>query len=408
MVEQLNEKAVEANAAESAAKGGGEVRAPRAVKRKAKTKKASATAQSAKPSRSRREKPYPLGTFDEVRSLGEAIFKLAGDKIRRLTLLEKIGRSPTSGATRALIIASNKYGITKGSYAADYLELTPDGKLACDETRSAQERLGARIRLAILNVPPFNTLYEEYAGKRLPAPEVMKDFLDASPYQIEDPKECLDTFIVNLKSLGLLRLIAGAETLIPIDQALEEVGGDTTLGRPMEGAARVAPGTGGGTTWDRTCFYVSPIGDEGSEQRRHADLFMASIVEPAVAELGLTVVRADQIGEPGMITSQVLEHLRYAGLVIADLSHLNPNVFYEMALRHACRRPIVQIIRRADRLPFDTNQVRTVVVDTTDIYSLIPRIPTYVAEVAAQARKALEDPEHAGNPITVFFPKFWT
>jgi hypothetical protein len=59
--------------------------------------------------------------------------------------------------------------------------------------------------------------------------------------------------------------------------------------------------------------------------------------------------------------------------VIADLSFHNPNVFYELALRHAVRKPIVQISRTADRLPFDIGQFRTIVVDTTDIYSLVPR-----------------------------------
>src|SRR5262249_42820294 len=150
-----------------------------------------------------------------------------------------------------------------------------------------------------------------------------------------------------------------------------------------------------------------PIGDDGSEQRKHADLFMGSIVQPAMDELKLRVVRADQIGSPGMITSQVIEHIKRSRLVIADLSTLNPNVFYEMALRHACRLPVVKIIRKADRIPFDTNQVRTVVIDTSDIYTLVPKIATYQAEIAAQARSAIENPENAGNPISIFYPSFW-
>jgi hypothetical protein len=39
-------------------------------------------------------------------------------------------------------------------------------------------------------------------------------------------------------------------------------------------------------------------------------------VQPALEELGLTVVRADQIGEPGMITTQVLEYLKRSRLAI--------------------------------------------------------------------------------------------
>jgi hypothetical protein len=126
-----------------------------------------------------------------------------------------------------------------------------------------------------------------------------------------------------------------------------------------------------------------------------------------MSEVGLRLVRADKIGQPGMITSQIMEHVKRCRLVVVDLSYLNPNVFYEMALRHACKLPVVHIIRKADRIPFDVNQSRCIVIDNTDIYSLIPKLQTYKAEIATQARKALEDPEHCGNPVTVFYPAFW-
>lgn len=144
-----------------------------------------------------------------------------------------------------------------------------------------------------------------------------------------------------------------------------------------------------------------------TEERKHSDLFISSLVQPALDELGLKVVRADQIGEPGMITTQVLEYLKLSKLAIADLSYLNPNVFYEVALRHALRLPVVQLIRKADKLPFDVNQSRTLVFDTTDIYSLIPKLQTYRSEIANQARKAIEDPESVGNPVSVFYPAFY-
>src|SRR5437867_3895594 len=108
-----------------------------------------------------------------------------------------------------------------------------------------------------------------------------------------------------------------------------------------------------------------------------------------------------------MITSQVIEHLKRCRLAIADMSLGNPSVFYEMALRHSKRLPTVQLIRKADDLPFDLNQVRTVVIDTTDIYSLVPKLEVYRSELQTQARSALEDPGGVSNPITVFYPDFF-
>jgi len=74
-----------------------------------------------------------------------------------------------------------------------------------------------------------------------------------------------------------------------------------------------------------------------------------------------------------------------------------------MAVRHFAKLPIVQIARKADHLPFDVNQVRTVTIDNTDIYSLIPKLETYQSEIATQVRAAL-DGQPGSNPISVFFP----
>jgi len=116
------------------------------------------------------------------------------------------------------------------------------------------------------------------------------------------------------------------------------------------------------------------------------------------------VVRADAIDKPGTITRQIIEYLLKSRLVIADLSFHNPNVFYELALRHAMRLPVVQLIRASDRVPFDLNQIRTIRIDTSDIYALVPKIDTYRSEIASQVRRALDDPDSVDNPITTYYP----
>lgn len=151
---------------------------------------------------------------------------------------------------------------------------------------------------------------------------------------------------------------------------------------------------------------ISPIGNEDSEQRQHADLFMGSLVEPALDEFGLRLVRADKIAEPGMINSQMIEHIARCKLVIADLSFHNPNVFYELALRHAVRRPIVQIIRQDEFAPFDVAQFRTVGIGTSSIYTLVPRLEAYRTEIASQIRMALESTGQSENPLSAFYAQF--
>src|SRR5712691_10416319 len=69
-------------------------------------------------------------------------------------------------------------------------------------------------------------------------------------------------------------------------------------------SASVAPST----QFDKICFVITPIGDDDSEQRRHANMVLKTVIEPVVSELGLIARRADQIDRSGIITQQIFEY----------------------------------------------------------------------------------------------------
>lgn len=109
------------------------------------------------------------------------------------------------------------------------------------------------------------------------------------------------------------------------------------------------------------------------------------------------MVRADQIDDEGLITNQIIEHLLEDELVVADLSGLNPNVFYEIAVRHAARKPIVHLIANGEEIPFDIANMRAVPYELGD--------PDVLEEAQAElGRKvrAIEDGDFqaAQNPIS--------
>jgi hypothetical protein len=384
------------------------------AKTKGTKKKKAAYDNKSKATPKRVHRPYPMVAYQQATVIGDAIHRYAsGESIRRLTLLEKLSLSETSSSTRQLITNSGKYGITVGSFNAEWIELTPLGKVVCDPDAKPTEKLRAQFTLAIENISPFKLLYDRNVGKKLVAREVMFDWFDEGDFSDIDKAECVDIFITNAKDLGLLRPIAGSETLIPIAQRIEELGPSTsgsfneedrTLGA---GGEITADFNQVKTDWESTCFYVTPIGKPGSDVRKHSDLFKSSIVEPAMKELNLKVKRAEEIENPGMIGTGILEHIKRCKLVVADLSTMNPNVFYEIALRHACKLPIVQIIRQGDVLPFDIAQVNTITIDNTDLYTFVPQIPTFCAELTTLARAALDNPERISNPITAYYPSFW-
>src|SRR5262249_53327162 len=149
---------------------------------------------------------YPAAPFEDALVLAHEILKIAPDgKVRRLTLLKAINKSPTSSSTQMLITNSGKYKITKGSYRAEWLEVTPEGKMAASNDSPAGDRLRARFLLAIEGVAPFKTLYDEYGGKKLPVHDVIKDFLQSAASNVGNLDECIDLFVVNAKFLGLLQ-----------------------------------------------------------------------------------------------------------------------------------------------------------------------------------------------------------
>lgn len=147
----------------------------------------------------------------------------------------------------------------------------------------------------------------------------------------------------------------------------------------------------------KKCFIIAPIGDEGSETRRRSDQILKHVIEPATEECGYQAIRADKISEPGIITSQVIQHIINDDLIIADLTGKNPNVFYELAVRHAVKKPVVQIIQTGESIPFDVAPTRTIHVDYKDLDS----VANCMSELIKQIQTVEKDPSKVDSPISV-------
>ena len=64
------------------------------------------------------------------------------------------------------------------------------------------------------------------------------------------------------------------------------------------------------------------------------------VIDEVAEKKKYEVIRSDQISEPGDITSQIIQHLFDDEIVVADLTDHNPNVFYELAVRHMLGKPV--------------------------------------------------------------------
>ena len=146
------------------------------------------------------------------------------------------------------------------------------------------------------------------------------------------------------------------------------------------------------------CFVIGPIGNEGTEFRKHADMMLHALIKHVLehGEFGYTVRRADEDADPGMIGDRMISDLIHAELVVADLTDLNANAFYELGIRHSTEKPTIHVARVGTILPFDNVSHRTIFMDLTDWHS----IELGRTRLAAAARAIGSPHFRVSNPIT--------
>ena len=98
-------------------------------------------------------------------------------------------------------------------------------------------------------------------------------------------------------------------------------------------------------------------------KQRYTDLIREALLK---ANPKLDTVRADEVSIPGTITTDILTRLMHSDIVVADVTYPNPNVFYELGLRHAAKSGTI-ILRDASgpRPPFDIAHLRHIQYDNT-------------------------------------------
>jgi len=103
---------------------------------------------------------------------------------------------------------------------------------------------------------------------------------------------------------------------------------------------------------EKICFLIAPIGEEYSIERRKLEGII-KILERVFEGSEYKVIAANQISESGSIPSQIIKLLKDSELVVANLTGLNGNVMYELALRHVFRKHVIIIAEENTKTPFD-------------------------------------------------------
>lgn len=113
--------------------------------------------------------------------------------------------------------------------------------------------------------------------------------------------------------------------------------------------------------FEKSCFIITPIGNENDPIRRHIDGILDTVIEPLLNEKQYNMSVAHRITTPGSINKQVISGIYNSDLVIANLTNLNPNVMYELAFAHSIGKSTITIAEAGStKLPFDITTERTI------------------------------------------------
>lgn len=134
-----------------------------------------------------------------------------------------------------------------------------------------------------------------------------------------------------------------------------------------------------------TCFVIMPFGG-------HFDNYYAEIYAPAIEASGLTSERSDNLFRPGSIVEDIWQFTKEAKIILADLSQMNPNVFYELGLAHAITKPVILVVENIEHVPFDLRNLRVHIYDKNDSNwgeKLKGKIQNSIAEILESPKQSI-------------------
>jgi hypothetical protein len=251
-----------------------------------------------------------------------------------------------------LLRSANQYGLVTGTGQNAQVSIAKLGQDIVAPSAAAQRAEG--LLAAFRNVKDFESVEKFYGGKRIPEDEF---FLNTVVREFNIPRDRVEVFAkVFRDNLTFLRSFSGSST------TQEDHGGsDSTL--QVTPAEKVPSPTLSKEPRIRefldTCFVMMPFGS-------WFDRYYQEIYVPAIKEAGFEPVRADELFTTGSVVEQIWEQIEKAALLLADLSGKNPNVFYELGLAHAARKPVVFTAGQIEDVPFDLRHLRVIVYDVRE------------------------------------------
>ena len=207
---------------------------------------------------------------------------------------------------------------------------------------------------AVLRAPVISEVYKHYRGENLSDRLFFENALsDTFNVPSEKHAEFIDVFIESLSVAKLIEKIGDKYRIIDVSNT-----GSSPLVDSSSEIKRLGKSLDISAT--DTCFVMMPFASPLGE-------YYKQIYEPAIKKAGLNPVRADQdIFGTGKIIDQIWTGINSAKVLIAELTKRNPNVYYELGLVHALKKPVVLVSSNEEDVPFDLQHIRVIYYNVND------------------------------------------
>lgn len=104
---------------------------------------------------------------------------------------------------------------------------------------------------------------------------------------------------------------------------------------------------------NKLCFVLMPFD-------KHIAPVYSEVIKPLMRELELECIRADEFSKSNPIIDDILDNIKKARFLVADLTGRNPNVFYELGLAHAMSKEVILLAQNIEDVPFDVRHYRII------------------------------------------------
>ena len=125
-------------------------------------------------------------------------------------------------------------------------------------------------------------------------------------------------------------------------------------------------------------FVVMPFSQPWSDEA------FTKLYQPGIQAAGFVASRGDSIVRVGDLSTNVWKSITQVGVIVADVSVPNPNVYYELGLADALGKPILLFKQASTTLPADLGGAHYYNYDLADLASGCQMLTTALLKLAEE------------------------